>query len=63
MNYYGGANDQDVLCINERQVMIKSKSMYDAPNMSTAVGLTVDISQRYFFTDYSILLLLVKRFI
>lgn len=26
--------DQDVLCINERQVMIRTKSMYDPPPIS-----------------------------
>jgi hypothetical protein len=24
-------NEQDVLCINERQVMVRSKTMYDKP--------------------------------
>ena len=31
--------DQDVLCINERQVMVRSKTMYEHP-------VTVDILQR-----------------
>jgi hypothetical protein len=32
-----GIQDQDVLCINERQVMVRSKTMYDPPNTSAIV--------------------------
>lgn len=34
------AADQDVLCINERQVMVRSKTMYQEPPVQ------VDIQQR-----------------
>lgn len=37
------AMDQDVLCINERQVMVRSKTMYSEPAMPLD---QVDIQQR-----------------
>lgn len=33
-------NEQDVLCINERQVMVRSKTMYDKP------GIAADLEKR-----------------
>lgn len=35
--HYCGSEEQDVLCINERQVCVRSRSMYDGPDPS-AVG-------------------------
>jgi hypothetical protein len=42
---YCGNTDQDVLCINERQVMVRSRAMYDKPS-PLAEGIHTDISQR-----------------
>lgn len=38
---YYNTNEQDVLCINERQVMVRSKTMYDKP------GIAADLEKRY----------------
>lgn len=37
--------EQDVLCINERQVMVRSKAMYDQPQAGLE-GVAVDLQQR-----------------
>ena len=43
---YSGATDQDVLCVNERKVMVRSRSMYaNTPNVA-ADGVFSDLSQR-----------------
>jgi hypothetical protein len=42
---YCGAGEQDVLCINERQVIIRSKAMYEQPNVSME-GINSDLSNR-----------------
>lgn len=42
---YCGAGEQDVLCINEKQVMIRSKAMYETPNASTK-GVPANIEVR-----------------
>ncbi len=42
--------EQDVLCINERQVMVRSRGMYDqsAPNVSLE-GVEADLAKRWVF--------------
>ncbi|OQR96676.1 hypothetical protein ACHHYP_13821 [Achlya hypogyna] len=42
---YCGAEEQDVLCINEGQVVVESKAMYRAPDPG-AEGVVVDLLQR-----------------
>jgi hypothetical protein len=42
---YCGSTDQDVLCIDERQVMVRSKAMHDRPS-PLAEGIHADISLR-----------------
>ncbi|EQC32613.1 hypothetical protein SDRG_09926 [Saprolegnia diclina VS20] len=42
---YCGAEEQDVLCINEGQVIVESKAMYRAPDPG-AEGVVVDLLQR-----------------
>jgi hypothetical protein len=44
---YCGSVEQDVLCINERQVMVRSRGMYDqsAPNVSLE-GVEADLAKR-----------------
>eukprot|EP00602_Paraphysomonas_sp_CaronLab_P009978 CAMPEP_0185037942 /NCGR_PEP_ID=MMETSP1103-20130426/32999_1 /TAXON_ID=36769 /ORGANISM="Paraphysomonas bandaiensis, Strain Caron Lab Isolate" /LENGTH=1795 /DNA_ID=CAMNT_0027576163 /DNA_START=144 /DNA_END=5534 /DNA_ORIENTATION=- len=42
---YCGSGEQDVLCINERQVIVRSKAMYEQPNVSTE-GIYSDLSNR-----------------
>ena len=42
---YCGGIDQDVLCIDERQVIVRSKAMYDRPS-PFAEGIHTDISLR-----------------
>lgn len=44
---YCGSTEQDVLCINERQVMVRSKNMYNQlpPNPSLE-GVQCDFSKR-----------------
>lgn len=44
-----GMLDQDVLCINERQVMVRSKTMYEPPNSSAIVleNPTTDLFKRW----------------
>lgn len=42
---YGGGSDQDVLCIDERQVKVRSKTMYDKPQ-PTSEGVQTDITLR-----------------
>lgn len=44
---YCGATEQDVLCINERQVMVRSKNMYEqeTPNQSLE-GIKADLTNR-----------------
>lgn len=37
--------EQDVLCINERVVMVRSKAMYDQPQAGLA-GVAVDLQRR-----------------
>lgn len=45
---YCGAGEQDVLCINERQVMVRSKSMYDHEPPNTSLeGVRSDLMKRY----------------
>eukprot|EP01041_Mallomonas_annulata_P001688 gene1688-3265_t len=43
--HYCGQTEQDVLCINERQVMVRSKDMYEQPNSTTA-GIHSDLGNR-----------------
>lgn len=42
---YCGSTEQDVLCINEKQVMVRSKGMFEQPNATTA-GIYTDIDNR-----------------
>ncbi len=44
---YCGAAEQDVLCINEREVMVRSRAMYDqsAPNVALE-GVEADLGKR-----------------
>lgn len=42
---YCGSGDQDVLCINERQVIVRSKAMYEKP-LPTAEGIHTDVALR-----------------
>lgn len=42
---YSGGGETDVLCINERQVMVRSKSMFDKPN-PVAEGIRSDLTAR-----------------
>jgi hypothetical protein len=42
---YCSGGDVDVLCIDERKVMIRSKTMYDKPN-PVAEGVKTDLSAR-----------------
>ena len=43
---YCGKTDQDVLCINERKVMVRSKTMYK-PSVNPAIeGITSDLDKR-----------------
>lgn len=43
---YCGITDQDVLCVNERKVMVRSKNMYDnAPNVASD-GVFSDLTKR-----------------
>lgn len=42
---YCGNTDQDVLCIDERQVIVRSKAMFDRPS-PFAEGVLTDISLR-----------------
>lgn len=43
--FYCGTTEQDVLCINEKQVMVRSKGMFEQPNATTA-GIYTDIDNR-----------------
>mmetsp|Transcript_26939 Transcript_26939/g.38424 ORF Transcript_26939/g.38424 Transcript_26939/m.38424 type:complete len:104 (+) Transcript_26939:4022-4333(+) len=44
---HSGSSEQDVLCINERQVMVRSKNMYnDIPPNPSLEGVTCDFSKR-----------------
>ena len=42
---YCGAADQDVLHIDERRVMIRSKGMFDKPSPTTE-GVVTDVQKR-----------------
>lgn len=44
---YCGATEQDVLCINERQVMVRANHMFDniTPNVALE-GIEADLSKR-----------------
>jgi hypothetical protein len=42
---YCGSTDQDVLHIDERKVMVRSKGMFDKPSPTTE-GVLVDVQQR-----------------
>lgn len=45
---YCGAGEQDLLCINERQVMVRSKAMYDTEPPNTSLeGVQSDLQKRY----------------
>ena len=45
---YCGAGEQDLLCINERQVMVRSKNMYDQEPPNTSLeGVRSDLEKRY----------------
>lgn len=45
---YCGAAEQDLLCINERQVMVRSKTMYDQEPPNTSLeGVRADLDKRY----------------
>lgn len=43
--FYCGSSDQDVLCINDRKVIVRSKGMYEDPSVSSE-GICADISKR-----------------
>jgi hypothetical protein len=44
---YCGAGEQDLLCINERQVMVRSKGMYDQEPPNTSLeGVQSDLQKR-----------------
>ena len=44
---YCGAGEQDVLCINEKQVMVRSKTMYDQQPPNTSLeGVQSDLDKR-----------------
>ncbi len=43
---YSGSSSQDVLCINERKVMVRSKTMYSNVSNAAAEGITSDLSKR-----------------
>lgn len=44
---YCGAAEQDLLCINERQVMVRSKTMYDQEPPNTSLeGVHADLEKR-----------------
>jgi hypothetical protein len=43
---YSGGGETDVLCIDERQVMIRSKTMFQQPN-PVAEGIKSDLNARY----------------
>jgi hypothetical protein len=43
--FYSGASEQDVLCINEKKVMVRSKNMYHTPNTASE-GIKSDLSNR-----------------
>lgn len=46
---YCGSTEQDVLCINERQVMVRSKSMYDQePANIYLEGIHADLNKRWY---------------
>ena len=48
MGYCGATGEQDVLCINERQVMVRSKGMYDLDQPNTSLeGVQSDLLKRY----------------
>lgn len=42
---YSGSTEQDVLYINERAVMVRSKAMYEKPNATTE-GIYTDLQNR-----------------
>jgi len=47
---HSGSSEQDVLCINERQVMVRSKNMYnELPPNPSLEGVLCDFSKRYFY--------------
>lgn len=43
--FYSGAAEQDVLCINEKKVMVRSKHMYHTPNTASE-GIKSDLANR-----------------
>jgi hypothetical protein len=44
---YCGAGEQDLLCINERQVMVRSRGMYDQEPPNTSLeGVQSDLQKR-----------------
>ena len=48
VSYCGATGEQDVLCINERQVMVRSKGMYDQQPPNTSLeGVQSDLLKRY----------------
>ena len=44
--HYSGSSSQDVLCINERKVMVRSKTMYSNVSNAAAEGIISDLSRR-----------------
>jgi len=42
---YCGSTDQDVLCINDRKVIIRSKTMYESPSVASE-GIYSDLAKR-----------------
>ncbi len=44
--FYSGVTSQDVLCINERKVMVRSKDMYQAQANAASEGIKADLSKR-----------------
>jgi len=43
---YSGSVSQDVLCINERKVMVRSKDMYQQQANTASEGIKSDLTQR-----------------
>ncbi len=57
------AGDQDVLCINERQVMVRSKTMYQEPPSQIDIQQrpTTSFVRRYKLLDFIVFLELFKK--
>lgn len=44
MNYCG-TTEQDVLCVNERQIMVRARSLFDQPNAASE-GVHANLDKR-----------------